>query len=205
MKFVIFHDAFGDPEENWFPQLKKDLESAGQSVIVPKFPIDDWNEVINAGPTVPNKNQNLQNWLQTFEPITKTFLPTDELCFIGHSLGPVFILHAVTAFNLHLNSAIFVSPFMSSLHSEKYWQFDHVNNSFYKTDFDFKKLKMQIPFSYVLYSDTDPYVGEKYSSVFAQAMGSSIMPVMKAGHISDKMYAPLIFELCKTRLDQSKF
>lgn len=205
MKFIISHGAFGSPEENWFPQLKKDLESIGQQVTVPQFPVDDWDEVTKAGPAVQQKHQYLKNWMKIFESVYQTFSSTDELCFIGHSLGSVFILHAVEQFKLQLNSAIFVSPFMDSLHSKEYWQFDHVNDSFYKTDFDFEKLKKLIPVSYVLYSDDDPYVGKKYSSVFAKTMGSSVIPMTKAGHVSNKMYAPLLFELCKTRLDLSKY
>lgn len=49
MKFVIFHGSFGNPEENWFPQLKKDLENLNQEVLVPAFPVDNWNTLTKAG------------------------------------------------------------------------------------------------------------------------------------------------------------
>lgn len=200
MKFVLFHGAFGSSEGNWNPDLKKALESIGQEVIVPQFPVDDWDEVTKAGPGTPQKNQYLKNWLKTFEPIAKTFSPSDTLCFVGHSLGPVFMLHAVEQFHLQLDSAIFVSPFMESLHSKEFWQFDHVNDSFYKTDFDFADLKKRIPISYVVYSNNDPYVDKKYPLSFAGTLDSSIIRMEKAGHVSDKKYASLLFELCKTRI-----
>ncbi|MDP3988435.1 MAG: hypothetical protein Q8P80_04820 [Candidatus Levybacteria bacterium] len=53
MTFVIFHGAYGNPEENWFPQLKEELEALGQKVVVPKFPTP--------------QNQNLESWMKVFE------------------------------------------------------------------------------------------------------------------------------------------
>ncbi|MBI2622163.1 hypothetical protein HYW66_00820, partial [Candidatus Microgenomates bacterium] len=45
MKFIIFHGAFGSPEGNWFPELKEKLVVLGQEVIVPEFPVENWEEV----------------------------------------------------------------------------------------------------------------------------------------------------------------
>ncbi len=205
MKFVIVHGAFGSIKENWFSDLQNDLLALGQEVILPQFPVDDWDKITNAGPTIPQEHQYLKNWLATFEPIAKTCKPTDQLCFIGHSLGPVFILHVVEQFQLQLNSAIFVSPFMESLHSKEYWQFDHVNDSFYKKDFDFAAMKKQIPFSYVVYSDNDPYVDKKFPLAFAASLGSSLIPVVNAGHVSNPRYESLLLELCKTRIDIASY
>jgi len=200
MKFIIFHGAFGSPEGNWFPALKEKLEGIGQSVIVPQFSVDDWDEVTSAGQKVPQRNQYLKNWLQGFEEVNKKIVPGEKLCFIGHSLGPVFMLHVVEQYKLQLDSAIFVSPFMESLHSKEFWQFDHVNDSFYKTEFDFADLKNRIPVSYVVYSEDDPYVDKKFPLKFAGALGSAVIPMVSAGHVSNPIYASLMFELAKTRV-----
>lgn len=199
MTFVIFHGAFGGPEENWFPQLKERLESLDQKVIVPQFPVDDWDEVTKNGPKVPPKNQNLSSWLNTF---AKSDLARQKYCFVGHSLGCIFILHALDKFGIHLDSAIFVSPFLEKLNT--LWQIDHANQSFYKTGFDYEKLNKLIPISYVLYSDNDPYVDKKYSLEFAQKLNSSTIIVSKAGHMNAAVNLnefPLVLELCKTRID----
>lgn len=208
MQFVIFHGAFGSPNKNWFPQLKEKLEALGQHVIVPQFPVDDWDEVTKNGPSIPLINQNLNNWLSVFE---KEVLPKikkgEKLCFIGHSLGPVFILHIIEKFGLQLDSAIFVIPFLRALDT-KVWQFNHANKSFYKTDFDFDKLKRLIPVSYVLYSPQDPYVNEVYPKEFANKTGSSLIPVTRAGHLNSEVNLnefPLVYELCKSRLDLSLY
>ncbi len=204
MKFVIFHGSFGSPEGNWFPELKEKLEHFGQVVLIPKFPVDSWNELTNN----PKKqlNQSLESWLKEFERIQKTFKKDEKLCLVGHSLGCLFILHVVSKYNISLDSAIFVSPFLEKLN--KQWQIDLVNKTFYKTDFDFKKLKASIPVSYVLYSDNDPYVDKKYALDFAEKTGSSVIFVKSAGHMNAEVNLnefPLVYELCKTRLDLSLY
>lgn len=206
MKFVIFHGAFGSPEANWFPELKDKLESLGQEVIAPRFPVDDWQEITRAGQEVKPKKQSLNKWLEAFEKVRQTFTKGDKLCFVGHSLGPLFILHVVEKYNIQLDSAIFVSPFMDKLNRS--WQIDHVNETFYKTDFDFEKLKKLIPVSYVLYSNDDPYVDKNHAILFGKALDSSMILVKRAGHMNSEVNLnefPLIFDLCAARLDLSLY
>lgn len=203
MQFVIIHGAFGGPDENWFPQLGEKLASLGQKVIIPRFPVDDWDTITSQGPDIPSKHQNLDHWLKTFEKVLENLNQNDKLCFIGHSLGPLFILHVLEKYDIQLDSAIFVSPFLR-LPDDKYWQVHLVNKTFYKTDFDFVRLKRLIPISYTLYSDNDPYVDKKYSIDFAHNLGSSPVQVLSAGHMnSEAGYKdfPLVFDLCKTRLE----
>lgn len=204
MKFVIFHGAFGSPEGNWFPQLKDALLALGQEVLVPEFPCDDWNDIVKAGPDASNKHQTLSNWMKVFEKeVLLNIKKGEKLIFIGHSLSPVFILHVVSKFNLKLDSAIFVSPFLRDI-GGKHWQFKVVNKTFYKKDFDFKKLQKLIPTSFVLYSDTDPYVDKKFFLEFSKKMNSSTILLKQAGHLNSEVNLnefPLVYELCKTRLD----
>lgn len=206
MKFVLFHGAYGSPGGNWFPELRGDLESLGQTVIVPKLPVETWSDVVKKGPNSKPKNQSLHAWLSTFE---KEVLPElsskEKLVFVGHSLGPVFILHLVEKYKLHLDCAIFVSPFMDAI---GLWEFDLVNKSFYKTDFDFEDLKRRIPVSYVLYSDNDPYVAKKHSLLVANALESSTILVRTAGHMNAEVNLnefPLVRDLCYSRLDLSLY
>lgn len=174
----------------------------GQVVYCPAFPIED--EVDFPKDVNYHPKQNLEAWTKTFE---KNILPQlngkEKLCFIGHSLGNVFILHLVEKYNLHLDCAIFVSPFFELSENIKF-PYDNVNRSFYKSDFDFEKLTKLIPISYVLYSDTDPYV-EPYQAIhFAKMLNSSHIMVRKGGHMNAAVNLnefPLVYDLCISRLD----
>lgn len=203
MKFVIFHGSFGSSTGNWFPDLKEKLEFMGQTVICPQFPVDDKSNFPLKLEDYKTK-QNLNSWTQTFE---KEVLPElkgkEKICFVGHSLGNVFILHIIEKFKIKLDCAIFVSPFLDKLLDIPI-EIDKVNQSFYKTDFNFEFIKKYIPTSYVLYSDTDPYVKPHLSLHFAKVLDSSHILVRKAGHLNASVGInefPMVYDLCVSRLD----
>lgn len=202
MQFVIFHGSFGNPEENWFPWLKEELEKLGQDVLSPQFPVDTWENITELGEDHLSELQNLTNWTTAFEeevlPKLKHDLP---LCFVGHSLAPVFILHMVDKHNLQLDSAMFVAPFLQ--HLGRAWQIDTVNSSFYKTDFDFEKLKKLIPLSYAFISDNDPYVPKDKAYEFVEKIGSQLVLIENGGHFNNSAgftTFPQLLDLCKTRI-----
>jgi predicted alpha/beta hydrolase family esterase len=209
MQFIIIHGSFSSPDANWFPQLKEDLELLGQTVFAPQFPVDDYDSILKQGKNATLKNQNLSNWLTEFSKLIPSLDPTQKIVLVAHSLGPVFSLHAIDKFNLNLDCAIFVSPFMSDPNiPDEFWPIRLANTSFYKTDFKFNLLKQRIPLSYVLYSNTDPYVDKQYPLDFAHKLGSSLIPVIKAGHMNSEVNLnefPLVLELCKSRLDLSLY
>lgn len=204
MKFVIFHGTYGSPEGNWFPYLKTKLEKLGQKVLVPRFPVEDWDKITRSGKvSAVAKNQSLSNWIKTFEKDVLPKIGKEKLVVVGHSLSPVFILHLVEKFDIQLDCAVFVSPF---LHLENdIWQIDLVNKTFYKTDFDYKKIKKNIPVSYVIYGEGDPYVKKTYFQEFAKKVGSSSLIEIKGGkHLNEEFgftQLPLVFELCRSRLN----
>lgn len=201
MLFVIFHGAFGNPDVNWLPDLRGRLKESGQNVLIPAFPVDSWEDITNQGTGGKAKNQTLANWQREFEKYLPEIQTADKLCFVGHSLGPLFILHVVEKYKLKLDSAIFVAPFMRKLNSV--WQIDIVNHDFYKDNFTFNKLRNNIPISYALFSHNDPYVPFVESEEFAKKLGSSIITIKNGGHLNAEFnftQFPLIFELCKTRI-----
>lgn len=200
MQFVIFHGAYGSKDGNWFPWLKGELERLDHEVILEQYPVDDYESINKNGPKTLETIQNLESWTKYFETNVLPKLIDGPKIFIGHSLAPVFILHMVDKFNIKLESGIFVSPFLSALNGDA-WQFDVVNKTFFKEDFDWKRMKELVPLSYVLYGENDPYVPSTYPLGFAKNLASSIIPVKNGGHLGgDFKELPIILDLCLTRL-----
>lgn len=201
MIFVLFHGAFGSAEGNWFPILKAQLESVGQTVIVPQFPVDKFSDLVE-GEIEPTK-QTLENWYSAFDPLINSLPKDTPICFVGHSLGCIFALRVVEKYKIQLDSAIFVGAFLDCL-PEEVWPYTKIIPSFQKTDFDPIEMKKLIPTSYHLYSDTDPYVPNRQSINFAKAVDGNLIPLKSAGHMNKEVSLDefnLVLDLCLTRLD----
>lgn len=159
MTFVLFHGSFNSYEqvkEFWLPEIEKYVLPLGHKIIFPHFPTDSFEAITEAGPQAPAEKQNLETWMQVFGEYYPQIKVEKELVFVGHSLGPLFMLHVLEKHAFKLKRAIFVSPFLTSPGSK--WQIDVVNRSFYKSKFDFGKLQKLVPVSEVLYGSDDPYV-----------------------------------------------
>ncbi len=205
MIFVLFHGAFSSPKSNWFPELMSKLESLGQTVIAPQFPEEDEQELTKSGPETKIKHITLANWLKTFEQVIPQINNGEKLCFVGHSLGCVFILQAVHKYNIQLDSAIFVGPFMDCLSTEV-WPYNVIVPDFVQQLYSPEQINKLIPDSYVLYSDDDPYVANEQSKRFARTLDSSTIKLHKAGHMNEEVDLDefsLVLDLCLTRLDLS--
>ncbi len=200
MQFVIFHGSLGSKDGNWFPDLEQKLTDMGQEVYCPQYPVDAYEEITKGSQTI----QNLDSWMKTFEKEVLPHLsPKKKICFVGHSLGNLFILHVLAKHKITLDCVIFVSPCLDKLGLVP-WQYDLVNTTFYKTDFDYKALVKLAPTSYVFYSDNDPYIEPRRALHFASVMESSPIFVKRAGHLNAEVNLnefPLVFDLCVTRLD----
>ena len=113
----IIHGTYGNPEENWFPWLKSELEELYCKVFVPKFPTPE--------------NQSLKNWLKVFE-YYKQYLNENSIV-ISHSLGPVFLLNVLEKLEKPIKTAFFVSGFLDPLSN---LDFDNINKSFIEKSFN---------------------------------------------------------------------
>ncbi len=205
MQFIILHGTFGSRDGNWFPWLDSELKKLGQSVIRPQFPVDNYEEVkasIEKTGSYNHPKQNLASWQKTFEQQVVPQLNHEPLVVVAHSIAPAFVLSAVTEFNLQLDCAIFIAPFIQDIDQP---EFDPINRDFYKRKFDFETVNKRIPDSYSLYSDTDPYVPNSLSFHFAKQLDSQTILVREAHHMGSVFKEfPLVLELCKTRIGFGK-
>ena len=185
MKFFIIHGAYGKPDENWFPWLKKKLEEQGHEVYLPEFPTP--------------KNQTLENWMEVFEE----YLPKvdEETIFVGHSLAPAFILSILEKLNVQVRASFFVSGFIGLLGNNT---FDEINESFVTKDFDWNRIKENCRKFYTYHSDNDPYVPLEKGKELEERLGAKFTLVEDAGHFNEKagytefyrLLADIIREIC---------
>lgn len=68
---LIIHGTYGNPEENWFPWLKSELEDKGCGVYVPEFPTQE--------------GQSLESWLKIFEDYEENL--NEDSIVVAHSSG----------------------------------------------------------------------------------------------------------------------
>ena len=135
----IIHGTWGSPEENWFPWMKKKLEEIWYTVIVPKFPTP-------AG-------QSLESWNATFSQYLDQV--SEETIFIGHSVGPAFILNILEQVNSKVAGCYFAAGFLELIQLP---EFDLVNETITSRQFDWQKIHENCDNFYMCHGDDDPYV-----------------------------------------------
>jgi|SRR3989339_1756848 len=169
MNAFLIHGAYGNPKENWFPWLKRELEKLSVKVFVPEFPTPE--------------DQNLDNWMEVF---TEYFPCLDEnTIMIGHSLGCAFILRILELeeFIGPIKASFFVSGFAEFLDDPI---FDAINKSFVYKKFGWRKIRKNCKRFFVFHSDNDPYVSLEKSKNLAKNLGVDAMVVKNAGHFNTK-------------------
>ena len=161
----IIHGTEGSPEGNWFPWLKTELEKLGCKVFVPKFPTPE--------------NQSLSTWLKTFEEY-KHFVDENTI-FVGHRLGPAFILSVIESLKKPVKAAFLVAGFLGLIGNEYY---DSLIKSFTTRKFDWSKIRKNCRSFYTISSDNDPYVSLEKGRELAKNIGAEIIMVKNGGHLN---------------------
>lgn len=178
--FFIIHGAYGNPNENWFPWLKNELEKMGYEVFAPQFPTPE--------------GQELDRWLNTFKNY-KEYLNKNSIV-IGHSLGAPFLLSIIERLGGPIKAAFLVAGWTGLLDDD----LDKINYSFTDKDFDWKKIRENCKKFYAFCSDNDPYVTKEKTERMAKILSAELIFVKNAGHFNAKagyIKFPLLLEKIK--------
>ncbi len=156
----IIHGTKANPQSNWFPWLKVELEKLDAKVFVPAFPTPE--------------NQSLTSWTAAFAK----YLPEldENSVVVGHSLGPSFLLSTIEKLDHPIKAAFFVAPFLQSIGIPEY---DALNRTFVTAKFDWEKIKHNCRHFYVIFSDNDPYVPQALGQAVARKLG--VTPIIVPG------------------------
>lgn len=136
-KVYIIHGYGGNPDKNWFPWLKSELEKLGIAVEVFLMPNTD--------------NPTYDVWLSHLQSNIKN--PDIDVYLVGHSLGCISIVQYLN--NLKSGSkiggAILVAGFISPIHFKEL-------NGFFEVPLDDQKIKNSCKNIVAISSDDDPHI-----------------------------------------------
>lgn len=166
MNFFIIHGVYANPDANWFPWLKKELENRSYKCIIPKFPTP--------------LDQSLESWLRIFSQYENKI--NEETILIGHSLGAAFILDYLEKTNKRIKAAFLVAGFFKRLNSP----YDEVNKTFVDKNFDWNKIKNNCNKFFVISSDNDEYIPLDMGKELAKNLDGELKIIRDGEHLNAK-------------------
>ncbi len=183
MNFFIIHGVYANPEANWFPWLKKELEKKGFEMIVPKFPTP--------------LDQSLESWMRTIAKYEDRI--NEETVLVGHSLGAAFILSYLEKANKKITAACLIAPFHKPLGSP----YDQLNTTFIDKHFDWKKIKGNCGKFFIFASDNDRYIPFEITKELIEKLNAKFHLVANGGHLNKESgygKLPILLETIKAEV-----
>lgn len=182
-KALILHGAGNNSQGNWFPWLKRELESKG---------FDVW------APDLPNADEpNQAAWLQT---IFNNWKFNEESILIGHSAGSTLILRILERLpkKTIVQSALLVAGTVELGTKPEYFQY---KRSLVADPFNWEKIKAQCKNFTFIHSDNDPYeCGSNQGEIMYKHLGGKLIIKPGEGHFNLEMgekyrQFPLVMEI----------
>jgi len=172
-KVTIIHRWEGNPESDWYPNLKSELRTKGFDVIVPEMP----------NTLAPRINE----WVSKLRQIIPN--PDSNTHFVGHSIGCLAILHYFETLpeNTKVGNVLLVAPWtrLKPIIKEEEGAME-IAISWITSSIDWKKAK-NIPSKYTaIFSTNDPYVYLEDQSLFKDKLNAEIIIQQNQGHFTNK-------------------
>lgn len=172
-KAILVHGWEGDPENNWFPWLKKELINRGYEVVAPQLPDSD--------------HPKMEPWLKT---LTEAASEVDEqTVFIGHSVGcqTIFRFLENAPEQTKINKVICVAGwfllFDEALETEEEKE---MAAPWLTKPIDFAKVKAKVKKIIAIFSDNDQYVPfEENKKFFQNNLKAEVYLVPGQWHFDD--------------------
>ncbi len=170
-RVFIVHGWGGNPQENWFPWLKKELEAKGFEVFVPQLPDPE--------------NPKIYNWVPKLaETVGKAH---EQTYFVGHSMGCQTIARYLESLQdgVRVGGAVFVAGFFKRLTGlEDDTDVQKIDKHWLNTPLDMQKVKSHLIKSVAIFSDNDPWVPLDNQDDFRDKLGSKIIIEHEKGHFN---------------------
>lgn len=171
-KVFLIHGWGGNPENAWFPWLKKELEKKGFKVIVPEMPNTEEPEI--------------KAWTSKLKEVVSEV--NEKTYFIGHSIGCQTIMRYLESLEKEkkVGGCIFVAGWFNlpNLETEEEKE---VAEPWLETEIDTGKVKSRIKDGKIvaIFSDDDPDVPLSDREIFEERLNAKIIVEHGKGHFSD--------------------
>ena len=162
---ILLHGTASNPESNWFPWLRKRLETRKVKVQVPKLPTP-------AG-------QSLKMWLREFDAQVPVI--GEKTILVGHSMGAGFALRLLERCNEAIKACFLVSAWEGKLNNPA---FDPLIESFFREPFNYEAMKKNSGKLKMYHGDNDPYVPLKMAQELSEKLASPLQVVPNGGPLN---------------------
>lgn len=167
----IFHGSYGNPQENWFPWLKNELEKLGNRVFVPQFPIPKIQDEAYSG-------HSLKKWMSSFDKYHK-YINTKTI-IIAHSRGCIFTYNLLPTLKNYIDCLFLIAPWKSFRWYPKGWK---KTDSFHKKSFNWDKIREKVKYI-ELYQSTNDDTPVSEGREIAKNLRAKYIVVKNAGHFN---------------------
>lgn len=166
---LILHGADSNPQNNWFPWLKEELEKKGYTVWIPELP--------NSGTPI------LDDWLKTIFANHEWDWNAESI-IIGHSAGATFTARLLEKLPLGItiNKAIMVAPYANRGTKPEYFKY---KDGMLEKPFHWGKIRSTCKRFYFIASNNDQYqCGANQSAIFHKELGGELILKPGQGHFN---------------------
>jgi uncharacterized protein len=176
VNFILVHSTGGNPDETFFPWLRKEIEKRGHKVYTPFFPTPI--------------DQKLDKWLEEFKPYLKYV--NKNTIFVGRSIAPAFILRVLERIDVKVKAAFMVAGFCSDI---GLYEFRTLIDTFVDPKFKWKRIQGNCEQFFVYNSENDPLVPVENAKELAKNLYSPVIWVKGAGHFIFKKFPRLLSDI----------
>jgi len=161
---LILHGTGNDNQDNWYPWLKKQLNTEGFNVFLPNLP-------------EPNR-PILKNWVDL---IYKNWQFDATSLIVGHSSGGLtaFTILERLPQEIKVKLTISVSAFRDPIG----WD---ILKNFFDEKYDWDKIKNSSEKIILFHSDNDPYVPLGHAPYLKEKLEADLVLIKNAGHFNTK-------------------
>ena len=170
-RIIVIHGWDGSSNREWFPWIKKELESKNIEVIIPDMP--------------NTEEPKIEEWVNYISKLVKE--PDENTFLVGYSIGCQAVLRYLeTVDNKKIGGVVLVAPFFKTLTNLESEEEEKIAKPWLETPIDFEKIKKTTNKFTGIFSDNDQFVIlEENKKIFEEKLGGKTVIEHNKGHFNE--------------------